>query len=139
MEIKVFERIPAEAIALREEIFMKEQGFEQEFDEIDNVALHIIVFDGERAIAVCRAYKGDEEGTFIVGRVAVKKELRGKHIGSQMVKELEPIIREYGGDTITLHSQCTAIEFYKNLGYIEYGKVELDEGCPHIWMKKYIK
>lgn len=139
MAIKVFEKIPVEARALREEVFIEEQGFNEEFDEIDNVALHIVVYDGSDAVAVCRMFESGTKGTYIVGRVAVKRELRGRHIGSDMVTALEDIVRERGGDTITLHSQCTAVDFYKNLGYEEFGEIEFEEDCPHIWMKKDIK
>ena len=40
------------------------------------------------------------------------------------------------GDSLILHSQCVAVGFYRKNGFQEYGDVEDDQGCPHIWMKK---
>lgn len=138
MKIIEFDYLPDDSRLLREKIFMEEQGFRDEFDETDRNAIHIVMYDGEKAVATCRIYRAEENGTFIVGRVAVLKELRGRGRGSELVRGIEPIISAHGGKMITLHSQCTAVEFYKRLGYTEYGEIELDEGCPHIWMKKQI-
>ena len=37
MIIKIYEEIPQEAKTIREAVFMKEQGFKDEFDEIDQI------------------------------------------------------------------------------------------------------
>ncbi len=138
MKIKEFDYLPDDSKLLREKIFMEEQGFQNEFDETDKDAIHIVMYDGEKAAATCRIYKAEQDGTFIVGRVAVLKELRGHGLGSFLVRGIEPVVSSHGGRIITLHSQCTAVDFYKRLGYTEYGEIELDEDCPHIWMKKQI-
>ena len=33
---------------------------------------------------------------------------------------------------------CRVKKFYIKSGYVEFGAVEDDEGCPHIWMKKQL-
>lgn len=33
-----------EAVETRENVFVKEQGFEKEFDEIDEKAIHLVMF-----------------------------------------------------------------------------------------------
>lgn len=138
MKIKEFDYLPDGAKTIREKVFMEEQGFQNEFDETDKTAIHVVMSDGEKAVATCRIYKSEQNGPFIVGRVAVLKELRGNGLGAELVRGIEPIVLSHGGKTIALHSQCTATDFYKKLGYTEYGEIELDEGCPHIWMKKEI-
>ena len=35
-----------------------------------------------------------------------------------------------------LSGQVRVAGFYEKLGYIKQGETYLDEGCPHIWMKK---
>lgn len=35
-------------------MFVKEQGFEEEFDDIDETAAHIVLFDGSHPVGVCR-------------------------------------------------------------------------------------
>ena len=54
MEVKIYNKLPDEAKELRLEVFVKEQGFEEEFDDIDETAAHIVLFDGARPVGVCR-------------------------------------------------------------------------------------
>lgn len=39
---------------------------------------------------------------------------------------------------MSLHAQCRVKSFYEKLGYTEFGEIDDDEGCPHIWMNKQI-
>ena len=48
METKIYNQLPDEAKEIRLEVFVKEQGFEEEFDDIDKTAAHIVLFDGDR-------------------------------------------------------------------------------------------
>lgn len=43
MFIKIYDEIPEEAKTIREAVFIKEQGFKDEFDEIDDVAKHVLL------------------------------------------------------------------------------------------------
>ena len=45
MEIKIYEHIPEAARKIREEVFVREQGFEYEFDDIDNRAVHLVMYE----------------------------------------------------------------------------------------------
>lgn len=47
MNTKIFTTLPQDAKDIRIEVFMKEQGFENEFDEIDTISHHIVAFDEE--------------------------------------------------------------------------------------------
>lgn len=131
--------LPADAWKIREEVFIQEQGFQSELDEIDDTAAHIVLYDAEEApVATCRVFPDAEPGVYVLGRLAVKKEYRGKHVGSEALEAAEAYVREKGGKALILHSQCRAVGFYRQSGFREYGQVELDEGCPHIWMRKEI-
>ena len=44
MSICVYDSLPDEAVEIRENVFVKEQGFEKEFDEIDEKAIHLVMF-----------------------------------------------------------------------------------------------
>ena len=128
--------LPKEAIDIRLTVFTEEQGFFDEFDDIDKTATHFIVFDGEKAIATCRVFEQDGEECHILGRFAVLREYRGKGIGRAMLEAVEKQVRSVGGTGIILHSQLRAIGFYERCGYKGYGDFEDDEGYPHLWMKK---
>ena len=61
-----------EAEQIRIMVFMMEQGFRNEFDEMDPTAIHLLVMDRYVPIATGRIYqKPDAEKTAIIGRIAV--------------------------------------------------------------------
>lgn len=136
MKITVYESLPDSARAVRQAVFMDEQGFCNEFDSVDDVAAHIVMFDGDLPVATCRVFWDDEMNSYVLGRLAVVQERRGKNLGSQVVRAAEEYVRQAGGSSLALHAQCRVTEFYKALGFREFGEVGDDEGCPHIWMKK---
>lgn len=136
MHIQVFDTLPPEAIAIRKEVFMKEQGFKDEFDAIDACATHLVLFDGNNPIGTCRFYTDNASHATLIGRIAVAKSHRGQHLGATLLRAAEDAIRTNGGTTTRLHAQCRAQAFYEKQGYHAYGAIGLDEGCPHIWMEK---
>ncbi|MEE0265461.1 MAG: GNAT family N-acetyltransferase [Acutalibacteraceae bacterium] len=137
MRVEVFQPIPQQAIEIRQKVFVEEQGFQNEFDDIDLIAMHFVLFDDlDIPIATCRVFKDVKESTYILGRLAVTKENRGKSIGSLIVKRAEVYVKKMGGDQLQLHAQCRIVDFYNKLGFSAFGEVEDDEGCPHIWMRK---
>lgn len=138
MTVKVFNYLPKEAKEIRESVFVKEQGFKKEFDEMDNLASHMIIYEEEQPISTCRFYFNEEKQSFIIGRISVIKEYRSKGIGRKMLKEAEDIIRQDGGKSTMVSGQVRVEKFYEKLGYQKQGEVFLDEGCPHIWMKKVL-
>lgn len=116
---------------------MVEQGFRQEFDAFDELALHLVMFSEDNtAIATCRIFNDMTRQTYILGRLAVLKAYRGKGVGSLLIAEAEEVVRKNGGKLISLHAQCQAEAFYAKAGYFAYGNVDDEEGCPHIWMRK---
>ncbi|MFR1756414.1 MAG: GNAT family N-acetyltransferase [Thomasclavelia spiroformis] len=127
----------SDAKKLRQLIFVEEQGFENEFDEIDERAYHVVVYQDNCAIATGRMYFEDEK-TMILGRIAVIKEYRGTGLGSKVVKSLENKAKELNCTTVKLSAQQRAQMFYEKLGYQPIGEVYYDEWCPHITMSKNI-
>ena len=137
MNTKIFTILPQEAKNIRIEVFMKEQGFENEFDDIDDISFHIVVFDEERPIGTCRFFK--ENNHYTIGRVAVLKKYRNLHIGNSLLESAENEIKKLNGDLIVVHAQVRVSPFYEKQGYIQFGQIDDDEGVPHMWMKKKIQ
>lgn len=137
MNTKIFTTLPQDAKNIRIEVFMKEQGFENEFDEIDNLCHHIVAFDEGKPIGTCRFFK--ESNHYTIGRVAVLKEYRNQHIGNLLLKSAEKEIKRINGDVIVVHAQVRVSSFYEKQGYIQFGQIDDDEGVPHKWMKKKIQ
>lgn len=164
MKVAIYETLADPAKEIRKKVFIDEQGVQDEYDEIDETAVHFVLFeDGwlpdersavkrsttersaikrstiERsAIATCRVFWNEEMNAFALGRLAVIAESRGKNIGSILVNEVEKYVRLRGGTEIVLHAQCRATGFYGKLGFVEFGEVQDEEGCPHIWMRKML-
>lgn len=137
MFIKAFEKMPPEAMEIRKEVFVDEQGFHDEFDDIDKTAIHFILYDEEKnALGVCRAFCDNDRGEYHIGRVAVKKQFRGRNYGADIVRSAEKYIKAHHGKSVELSAQVRASAFYEKLGYEKYGDIFYDEYCPHIMMKK---
>lgn len=97
------------------------------------------MFDASEPVAVCRVYFDDTLKTYVFGRLAVVSSCRGKRLGAQILNYAEKLVEEMGGQSIILHSQVRAKQFYEKQGYCAYGEVDFDEDCPHIWMKKILQ
>lgn len=134
MEIKSYESLPDEARNIRIKVFVEEQGFEEEFDSVDDIATHIVMFDSNKPVATCRFFVQD--GSFLLGRIAVLSEYRGKHIGALLISKAEEEIKKNGGRKAVIHAQTRAKDFYLKQGYIDSGKEDMEEGCPHVWLFK---
>lgn len=137
--VKVYTSLPQSAMDIRVKVFVDEQGFRDEPDEIDTVAAHFVMYDAEKPIATCRLFSREGENSFILGRLAVLKEYRGMGAGSAMLREAEKYAISKGKDSIILHSQKRAEEFYQKSGFVSFGEIEYEENYPHVWMKKELK
>lgn len=122
---------------IRTQVFHQEQGFslENEFDETDRTALHLVAYLDGAPVGTGRIFSGDGL-VWHIGRVAVLKSHRGLHLGAGMMAEMERRIRELGGTSIVLSAQCQARGFYETQGFVAQGDSYLDEHCPHIDMIK---
>ncbi len=139
VKIIAYEQFPECAKEIREAVFVKEQGFRDEFDETDASAVHIVVFDNAGVpVGTCRVFWNEERASYILGRLAVLKEHRGERLGSLIVREAEQYVQKTGQAQLALHAQCTASAFYEKLGYTAFGEIEEEQGCPHVWMKKSV-
>lgn len=138
MEIKIFSTLPPEGKWIREEVFVREQGFQEEFDGTDHIATHILLYAAGAPAAVCRVFWDGDRGQYLAGRVAVLPAFRGKGLGAMLMNAAEAQVRSMGGKSLHLHAQCRITPFYQAVGYTPYGPVEDDQGCPHIWMKKML-
>ncbi len=128
-----------QARRIREEIFMQEQGFQVEFDEIDPIAYHLLLWQEGEAVATGRLFpKAGDGAVYIVGRVAVRKAWRGRDLGRAVLEQLEQKARQLGAGRIELSAQVQAQGFYEKLGYTASGQPYLDEHCPHIHMEKTV-
>lgn len=135
--IRISSLLSEQAKALRAGVFLDEQGFSVEFDEIDDTCLHLELCDGNAVIAYCRGYEDQETpGLWHIGRVVVAKAHRGEHLGSTVMQAMEAHLKAFGATSLTVSAQCRVEAFYASLGYQPQGEIYMDEFCPHIRMDK---
>lgn len=128
-----------DSLSVRIPVFVDEQGYKNEIDDIDDIAYFVNLKIGERAVGTGRVFCDNGSGTFILGRIAVLKDFRGNHFGAMIVKALEDIAVEKGANRLELHAQDYAVPFYEKYGFsVVDGTVEYDEGNPHIKMFKKV-
>jgi predicted GNAT family N-acyltransferase len=124
------------ALAVREEVFCREQGVsrEEEIDGRDGEALHLLALaphDG-RVIGTLRLLI--DAGTAKVGRVAVERDWRGRGIASRMLEIALARAREQGCVRARLAAQLTATGVYLRAGFEVESEPFEDAGIEHVWM-----
>lgn len=123
--------------ALRYRIFVEGLGVPVylERDTDDQIALHILVKDGEEPVAVARMVPRGKRGAQI-GRLAVVEHRRGEGIGKLLIRKLENQARRQGHRQLVVDVPMDSIEFYHKLGYRVFGETFDDAGVLHRSMKK---
>ena len=126
-----------EAHAIRREVFIEEQQIDpaEEYDEWDAKAIHGIVYDDEGAPCATARLLLLDDGTFHIGRVAVRKCHRRKGYGDFIMRMMLDKAFLCGAQTVYIGAQLQAIPFYESLGFCAYGEEYLDAGIPHRHMK----
>jgi predicted GNAT family N-acyltransferase len=124
------------AIAVREEVFCREQGVsrEEEIDGRDEEALHVVGIDPEsgRVIATLRLLLDGERAK--VGRVAVERAWRRRGIAARMLELALAKARDGGCTEARLAAQLEATSLYEQAGFaIESDEFEEAE-ILHVWM-----
>ncbi len=136
MDIRIANENDIEKVfALRYEVFVGEQGVspEIELDDEDEHATHIIAEENGAAVGCARILFGDGGGH--IGRLAVKKNERGKGIGKEICRFIIDHCRQRGYKRIWLNSQLHAVGFYEKLGFVPRGETFFEAGIEHIEME----
>lgn len=138
MEIRTYEHLPEEARRIRQQVFVEEQGFQEEFDETDDGCVHILLWEKDQAVATGRVYYNKEHCCYGIGRLAVCKAYRGCQYGKAVLEAAEQVIAERQEQTAGLSAQLRVKGFYEKMGYEAKGEIYLDQECPHVWMEKRV-
>ena len=124
-----------EILKARMKVFLLEQNIVcLDTDEVDYDAIHCFLEENGEIKAYLRAFYSSPD-TVIIGRVLTLTHGVG-HGKALMVKSLCSIKEKMPCKEIRLHSQTHAVKFYKKFGFYEIGEEFLEEGVPHIELKK---
>ncbi|MDS7928750.1 GNAT family N-acetyltransferase [Acinetobacter sp. V102_4] len=126
-----WKQLEKDAKLIREQVFIQEQGIapEDEWDDLDAMVLHFIVYDREQPIATARLLPQHS-----VGRVAVLMPYRKQGIGKILMQHIIDYARQQNLPYLKLSAQTYVTAFYEALGFVVQGEEYLDCGIPHIDM-----
>jgi predicted GNAT family N-acyltransferase len=122
------------AIALREEVFVREQNVpaEEEVDGRDGEALHLVALDDGGVVGTLRLLF---DGTTVkVGRVAVERARRRRGLAGAMLAEALAEAARRGCTRARLASQVDVVPLYERAGFAVESGVFEEAGIPHVWM-----
>lgn len=122
----------ATCLKLRRTVFIDEQGVSEprEVDGLDDHAIHLLAWDGERPVGTARLLISGHTGK--IGRVCVLQEVRGTGLGARLIRAAVDVLKARPGVThARLGAQSYAIGFYEKLGFSAVGKEYEDAGIPH--------
>ncbi len=139
IEIKSYNMLTEDERMIRTKVFIEEQGFKVEFDDIDSKSMHLVLYSHGTPAACVRYFRGENDCEFVLGRLAVLKQFRGHHYGEMLVREVEKSVRNIGAVSLSLSAQVRASGFYRKLGFEQNGNIYFDEYCEHIHMEKNLE
>jgi len=131
------------AIAIREEVFCREQGvpYEEELDGLDESAEHLVALtpagDGERVIATLRLLVNGHDAK--IGRVAVRRDWRRRGIAARMLQLALMRAHERGCRRARLAAQLDAVALYEQAGFAVESDEFQEAGIPHVWMGRRLE
>ena len=136
MKIEFYDELPAQAAKIRTAVFVEEQGFEEEFDDLDLIARHAVLYLDGAPAGTCRYFV--REGEWTLGRFALLPQFRGTGAGRALLRAAEGDILSRGGFKVNIFAQCRARGFYEKCGYLPTGRRGEEQGCPHLFMEKIL-
>ena len=128
-----------QVLQLRSEVFVVEQNcVYQDLDGKDEKALHLLGYFEGNVAAYARlfaaGYYFDEAS---IGRVVVCEKFRDRKWGHELMHAaIAGIKTNFGTDAITISAQLYLKKFYESHGFRQVGEGYLEDGIPHIRMKR---
>lgn len=114
------------AFQIREVVFVQEQRVarEEEYDEYDETATHLIVYDADNIPCGTARWRQTNKGIKLE-RFAVLRSHRGQGVGRLLLKTILWDIEEdpnVSQQLVYLHAQTPAVDFYKKFGFDQVGE-----------------
>ena len=129
-----------QVFAIRTEVFVQEQKClpAEEFDELDAVAQHYLLFENELAVATGRFRKTDKG--IKIERIATLSQYRGKGYATELLHHLMEVAQTTykEANCFYLHAQVSVKPLYEKLGFISYGNTFMEADIVHQAMEKSI-
>ncbi len=123
----------ADASALREAVFVQEQGIPAAlvWDEADAGALHAVARNRLGLPVAAARLVTVAPGVAKLGRMAASPQLRGAGAGRAVLEALLAAARARGDRELMLHAQASAVGFYARHGFAVRGAPFQEAGIEH--------
>ena len=141
LEIKTFDELSGrevhEIMRVRCAVFVVEQNCPyQDVDSADFDALHVFLREGEEICAYLRIFE-KEENTARIGKVLTMR--RGEGLGGRLLSAgIEAVRKRTDKKEIYIEAQTHAIGFYAREGFIICSEEFLEDGIPHVQMRRKV-
>jgi ElaA protein len=123
-------------LRLRVDVFVVEQKCpypELDGRDLEPSTRHFwLAGDDGRVLATLRLLE-DRPDEFRIGRVCTAADARGNGLSGRL---MEAAVAEIGSAPSVLDAQVTVRDFYTRYGYVAEGEEYLEDGIPHILMRR---
>lgn len=117
---------------IRKAVFIEEQSVPAEIEyEYEEEGHYYLLFHDQIPIATARWR--ETQGGIKLERFALLKEFRNRGLGSILLEEVLADVKPLG-KVIYLHSQVTAVNYYKRAGFVASGDLFSEADIEHIRM-----
>jgi predicted GNAT family N-acyltransferase len=120
--------------SVRHDVFIVEQRVPAnlEWDDVDRECVHALAFDARGNAIGCGRLLPDGH----IGRMAVRREWRGRGVGAALLRKLIDAAHERGHERVALNAQVQAMPFYARFGFAPCGAPFDEAGIPHQAMQR---
>ena len=126
-------------LQLRIEVFVVEQNCPfQDADDKDQASYHLLGYVNNKLVAYTRLVPpGVSYDEPSIGRVVTSPSVRRTGAGKELMREsIQKVYDLFGKQPIKIGAQLYLKNFYESLGFAQIGESYLEDGIPHIYMRK---
>jgi ElaA protein len=126
-------------LQLRQDVFVVEQQcIYQDADDLDRMATHLFAVHRAMVIAYARIFRPGVRGTVaVIGRVVTARAVRGRGLGRDLMQRaIDTVDQAYGPVPIRIGAQSRLEPFYASFGFVRDGDDYLEDGIPHLPMRR---
>ncbi|MCD8349660.1 MAG: GNAT family N-acetyltransferase [Planctomycetaceae bacterium] len=125
------------AKAVRQAVFVEEQNCppEEEWDDLDQVATHLLARRGDEPLATLRYY--DDDSWLHIGRVAVLPSFRGHGLAWALLSRCLEDGKAAGFKRACLNAQIDKLGLYQRAGFTAVGGEFMEVGIVHRRMEMF--
>ncbi|MEV0057005.1 GNAT family N-acetyltransferase [Saccharopolyspora shandongensis] len=123
-------------LRLRVDVFVVEQECpypELDGRDLEETTRHFWIDSADGYVLGYLRLLEDRDGTFRIGRVCTAKSARGLGLGRKLMRAA---VAEVQHSPAVLAAQTYAKEFYRSFGFVEEGEEYLEDGIPHVDMRR---